>query len=91
MSALEEKFLLLSARLEAQESATEKLSRALEQVKADAAESKRALEEKIKQQEEKIEELDDDISGLREDLELNQFGFAEMVLNLHKHNIVQFI
>ena len=49
MSTLEERFLLLSARLEAQESAAEKLSRTLEQVKAEAAESKKELKQEVEQ------------------------------------------
>ncbi|GMH84543.1 hypothetical protein TrST_g1318 [Triparma strigata] len=45
MSTLEERFLLLSEKLETQENATEKLSRTLEQVKAEAAESKKEVEQ----------------------------------------------
>eukprot|EP00519_Triparma_laevis_P013435 CAMPEP_0182491700 /NCGR_PEP_ID=MMETSP1321-20130603/1022_1 /TAXON_ID=91990 /ORGANISM="Bolidomonas sp., Strain RCC1657" /LENGTH=185 /DNA_ID=CAMNT_0024693995 /DNA_START=49 /DNA_END=603 /DNA_ORIENTATION=+ len=49
MSSLEERLLLLSEKLDAQISATEKLSRTLEQVKAEAAESKKELKQEVEQ------------------------------------------
>jgi len=76
----EERFLAISAKFEAQESAIDKLTRTLEQVKAEAAESKkeveqvkadaaesqRALEEKAEQQGEKIQQLEGEVESLRE-------------------------
>ena len=80
MSTLEERSLLLLEKLEAQETATEKLSRTLEQVKADAAESKKevgqvkadaaeskkALEAKVEQQGQKIQQLEGEVKDLKE-------------------------
>ena len=65
-STIEERFLLLLAKLDAQTSSTEKLSRTLEQVKAEAAESQRALEEKVEQQGEKIQQLEGEVRGPKE-------------------------
>mmetsp|Transcript_6672 Transcript_6672/g.12050 ORF Transcript_6672/g.12050 Transcript_6672/m.12050 type:complete len:405 (+) Transcript_6672:214-1428(+) len=63
--SIEERFLAISAKFEAQTSAMDKLTRSLEQVKADAAESQKALETKVEQQGqtiraqgEKIEQLE---------------------------------
>ena len=48
----------------------------MKQVKVNAAESKRALEEKLKQQGERIQQLQWDLDGLREDLECGSFNFV---------------
>ena len=70
---LGEQLLTLTRQFQAQARATEKLTRDLEQVKAEAAEekkaaavTKKALETKVTQQGERIELLEGEVEGLKE-------------------------
>ena len=70
LPTLQEQLLTLTRQFQAQARATEKLTRTLEQVKAEAAESKKALETKVEQQGQTIKSQGQTIGEQGEQIEL---------------------